>query len=94
MTTEREAIASYASSVHRAVTGALIAHMPTEAASKAVKDATRTTAVGVLANILGRLILAAEDHPGRGGRAALLRLARETIDRSVEDQPAEEAATP
>ena len=87
MTTEREVLASYASSLHRAIAGVLIGHMPAASSSQAIQDATRTMAVGVLGLILGKLILAADDRSGKGGRAALLRLARETIDRTVEDQP-------
>lgn len=74
----------YTNKLNRAVSEALAAHVPSDTASDAVRDAARTIAVGVLAYRLRQLIQAAPDHAEKGGRERLMALARDTLEGRLE----------
>ncbi|HRD77987.1 MAG TPA: hypothetical protein PK264_18945 [Hyphomicrobiaceae bacterium] len=73
----------YANHLNVALVQVISDHMPPETAARQVRDASRTVAVGVIAHILGRIIAGADDHDKKGGRTALTKLARETLDDKI-----------
>lgn len=90
----RAAIRSFTAGFYRSISGAVIAHMPDATASSATHDACRTMCVGVLAEAISRLIQCAPDHPDKGGRVALRRLAHDLVNTTPEPagDPGKEAA--